>query len=540
MISKTVKCKYAFITLLIIAPLFGVTAQPSEADTAKHSVAKGVHVLEYLKLSNTWLDSNPAGLSLSEMHNLGNSLFSFNYNDGDFYRPQEPEKSNQLGFSTENYKVLNGLRLWGEFAFRSTNEYNRNWGVVIDPYRGTPYLFADEEGGDWKKQYYDLSFGASSGKLFDLFYFGIEAHYELHTGARQNDPRPLNNADNLWIRPGFILPLGNRLSIGLSGYYGNRNEEISTFVVNKYFQHRLYKLRGVGEYSSVYTREFFRAYSGNAFGGGLQLEYLIENGSILAEANVHSFDEEVTDSETLTDGSSLYQHGGEYRETEVDAAITFKLSGDRYMHLAKGYFNMISGKGIEHSQHYDNILERWITFATSVRYLSDHYQGGINYSYFRTKSNAIDYNWMIGLQTYFTSADMRFLMPGSSQMNYALHLDAIGKKNVSVARNTIHLSMSAGIKLSLDDELSLNPELVNSDRTIIVENILIPDFEYLTSDYVKMGMNAIYNFSLTKKTTSNVFIGVKASKFHLINSDISGSFLKNGRNFLEISMGIAY
>lgn len=540
MIYKPVKYRYVLVALLTFAPLFKVVAQPSEADTTKHNEVKYVHVLEYLKMSNTWLGSNPASLSLSEIHNLGNSLFYINNENGDFYRPQEPEKSNQFGFATENYKMLNDLRLWGKFAFYSTNEYNRNWGDVIDPYRGTPYLFADEEGGDWEKQNYELSFGASSEKLFNLFFIGIDAHYELHTGARQNDPRPLNNANNICIRPGIIFPLRNKLSIGLSGYYGNRNEEISTFVVNKYFQHRLYKLRGVGEYSSVYTREFFRAYNGNSFGGGLQVEHPIKNGGIIAKANIYSYKEVVTDSETQTDGSSLYQHGGEYRETEVDASITLKLSRDMHMHLAKGHFNMNSSKGIEHSQHYDNVLERWITFATSVRYLGDRYQGGIAYSYFKTISNVIDYKWMICLQTFFTSADMRFLLPASSQKVQALHMEVIGKKNVSIAKKSLHLSMSTGYKLSLDDELSLNPELVNSTRTIIIENILIPDFEYLITDYIKLGINAIYNFSLTKKKSNYAFVGVKATRCHLIKPDIAGGSLKNGRNFLGISIGMAY
>ena len=158
------------------------------------------------------------------------------------------------------------------------------------------------------------------------------------------------------------------------------------------------------------------------------MKHQIKNGNIIAEANVCSFNEVVTDSETQTDGSSLYQHGGEYRETEVNASIALKLSGDKHMHLAKGYFNMISGKGIEHSQQYDNVLEKWITFATSVRYLGDRYQGGIAYSYFKTKSNAIDYKWMICLQTFFTSDDMRFLLPASSQKNHVLHMEVIVKK----------------------------------------------------------------------------------------------------------------
>jgi hypothetical protein len=541
MISKTAKWKSAFIVLLIITSLLRVTAQSSSVETEKLDIFKAPHVLEYLKLSNTWLDvSNPAGLSLSEMHDIGSSLLSFNYNDGNFFRPQEPERSSQLGFSTENYKLLKDLRLWGEFTFLSTNEYNRNWSVVVDPFRGTPYVFADEEGGQWKKQYYSLNAGASTKKLFDLFYFGIETNYEVHTGARQNDPRPLNNANHLWIRPGFIFPLGNRLSLGLSSYYSNRNEEISTFVVNKYFQHRLYKLRGVGEYHSVYTREFFRAYNGDAFGGGMQLEYLINNGNILVDANVRSFNEKVTDSETLTDGTSIYQSGGEYNETVIDASVTVKLSGDRYMHLMKGYFNMVPSKGIEHSQKYDNSLEKWITFATSVRYLSDRYQGGLSYSFYKSRSNSVDYNWMIGLQTFFTSTDLRFLSPKSSQLNSAVHLNVTGKKNVSFSRNNIHMSLSAGYKMSLHDELSLNPELVNSDRTTIIDNVLMPDFEYLTTDYMKMGLNVIYSFSLVKKTNNNIFIGLKADKYQLINSGMVDNVLKDGRNFLEITLGLVY
>ncbi len=523
---------FALLFCSSVSPIHALTVSPGEQTT--ESVVETPHVFEYLKQKNIWLaSSNPAGMAFTEMYDLGNSFFSHFYNDGNFYRPQEADRTNQFGFTTERFQSLNQLRFKGAFTFLTSSEYNQKWGVLTDPYMGTPYVFADESGGDWAKQYYNLNAGMSSGKIMDLFYAGIDVDYVVHTGARQADPRPLNNTYFIDVRPGVIFPLGQRASIGLSGLINNRQEEISISVSNQDFQHRWFKMRGVGEYRTGFMRSFLRTYSGTSFGGGLQFAFNQDAYQILAEANYYTQNQEVTD------GASTFQHGGEYNETRIEGFISFKYNGPSCLHLLTGTFDLKQGTGIEHSQNFDLKEERWVTFATTTRYLGDRYFGSIQYNYFRTNGMAADYNWMAGFQGDIERADLRFLLPNSLQLNTFAKIKLQGKKNFAIGNNNLHIGLSAGYKISLDEELSLNQELTSSERTVISEMVTRPDYDYLVTDYTSFGLDIRYNFSLLKKTRNNFYIGMQADKYYLTDESDAG-FLTSGRNFFMARIGMIY
>ncbi len=531
------KCKLLFFVVLGLPAFFSATANNNPTtDPEARQISETPHVLEYLWLTNTWLHAaNPAGLSMAEMHDLGNSFFSFNHQGGPYRRPQEADSIHRMGFSTERFQSLGDFRFRGEFVFETTRETNQKWSVVQDPFRGIPYVFADSSGGDWDKQYYNLNVGASSGKLLGLFYAGLEAHYELYTGARQNDPRPLNNTNHIWVRPGLLFPMGNRISLGLSGYYSNRNEEINITVNNWDVQHRYFKLRGVGEFRSGFMRSFFRAYNGDSFGGNLQFAYQHQGIHFLAEAGLRLRQEEVTD------GTSLFEHGGDYEETVVDATIHLKLTGNHHVHLAKGFFHLAKDTGIEHSQSYDVELEKFITFATTLRYRGDRMQGGIHYHFIHTGGSQADYRWMAGLQADLQSADLRFLLPNSSQTTTSAHFTLLGKKNIPLAKNNLHLGLSGGYKLSIKDELRMHPDLVNSDRTVVTDFLTVPDFDYLVKDYITLGLELAYNFAFPGNPRNNLYIGIKADKIHLMdNHATDNGFFQDGRNFFQARIGMIY
>jgi hypothetical protein len=524
-----------FITLLLCSPFSPPFAMAVSSDEQTTQVAAETpHVFEYLKLKNTWLaSSNPAGMAFTEMYDLGNSYFSHYYNDGNFYRPQEAGRTNQFGFTTERFQALNQLRFKGAFTFHTTGEYDRKWGVLTDPFLGTPYVFADESGGDWAKQYYNLNAGMSSGKLFDLFYAGADVDYVVHTGARQADPRPLNNTYFIHVKSGVIFPIGQRASIGLSGVINNRQEDISISVRNQDFQHRWFKMRGLGEYRTGLMSAFSRSYSTTTLGGGLQFAYNLNTYQILAEVNYYMQNGEAID------GSSTFQHGGEYDETRIEGFFSFKFNGPSCLHLLKGTFDLKQGTGIEHSQNYDIDEEQWVTFATTTRYLGDRYLGGLQYNYFRTNGMTTDFNWMAGLQADIERADLRFLLPNSSQLNTFAKIKMQGKKNIAIGNNMLHIGLSAGYKLSLDDDLSLHPELMNSERTVISEMVTIPDYDYLITDYTSFGIDLKYNFSLLNRTKNNFYIGLQADKYYLTDESNAG-FAANGRNYFKARIGMIY
>ena len=213
-----------------------------------------------------------------------------------------------------------------------------------------------------------------------------------------------------------------------------------------------------------------------------------------------------------------------------------KFEGNSHLHLVRGFFNMIERKGIEHNQSYDNVQEIWVTFATSLRFKGDIMQAGINYDFVKTRKPN-EYNWRAGLEANFTQADLRFLLPQSTQLNNDLFFGISGKKNFLIFGTSIHLGMSVGYKHSLMDELSIDQELLSGGRSIIVDTITNPDFLYLRSNYARFGIDATWNFRFSGIP---FYLNLNSSRYQLTGSETTGSFGSGNRNFLEIRLGMVY
>lgn len=532
MALKQMCLKHSLVSLCMALCLLPFALQGQ--DTKLTLPPRTPHWAEFMKQYNHWeSSSNPAGLAHTNMHNVGNSYFIFNIDEGDFYRPQDASQTNRFGFTTERYQSLGEMTFRGAFTFNSYKEKDRNWGNVMDPFRGTPYIFSDIEGGDWSKQLYNLNFTASSGKLFGLMYAGIEAHYDLHTGARQNDPRPKNNTNGLWAKPGLLFPVGNNSDLGITGYISTRNEEISITVVNHDLQHRWYKMRGVGEFRRGFMSGHSRAYNGTGFGGGINYAYTFKRGSVVADADIRLYNEEVSD------GTSIVQHGGELNEMTIDAGISLKLVGIHSLQRVNGTFNITEYTGTEHSQSYDNSLEQWVTFATTTKYKADHIHAAIAYRYYRTTPNN-DYNWMAGVKAEASNNDVRYLLPYSAKQFDDLQIILNGAKNLTIAGNNLHLGVKAGYRMLTDNELSIHQGLIEGDRSDISDNVTIPDFYYLTTDYAIMGLNATYSFDIGRTANSPFYIKMEAKRYDLTRSDVSPMYEGTSRNFLKLSLGMIY
>lgn len=534
------KVRHRYIPFSIALLLLGMVAfsgkasESQEPEEEKSDIQHVPHVFDFLKRSNTWLhSSNPAGMTFAEMHNMGTFHFQHDYKDGGFRRPQEAAIINQFGFATERFQRLNEMRFRGNFSFHTVAEHNRNWGVLMDPFYGSPYIFTDERGGDWSKQFYHLGAGMSTGKLFDLFFAGVDIDYNVKTGARQADPRPLTNTYRMVVRPGVIFPVTQNMNLGVSGFYSNRNEEVSITVTNFDFQHRWFKMRGVGEYRTGFMTGFFRAYNGSTAGGGLQLEYDISGMQFIAEANYHLFNEEVTD------GSSVLQHGGQFDESSINGFLSLRMGRENCIHLARAFFDIREGRGTEHSQNYDVNVERWVTFATTLRYLGDRYSAGVGYDYFRTNETQSDYSWMGGFLANIEHADLRFLVPSSSQMHTFAQIGAHGRLNLPMGNNTLHVAANAGYRLPLDDELRIHRELIDDGRTVIAYNVAMPDHEYMISEHLSAGLELTYNFSIFQSAANNFFMGLKADRYFLTNNS-SDHFTGNNRSMVMVRLGVVY
>ncbi len=530
-----VKTKIKSLVLISLILTQGISAMALQNQVPDAPMVQAANTFQtgHQRLTNSWLQSeNPAGLSLAGVPDAGNTLFSWDVLQGSFYRPQEAEAMRRFGFFSERYQSLKRLRFRGNFAFQTINEDNRQWSNVNDALNGNPYVLASERGGDWKRQFYQLGFGASTDKLLNLLFFGIDVNYIVQSGARQNDPRPLNNANLLEVKPGFIFPLGNRSQIGIHGFYSNQNEEISITVSNTDEQQRWYRIRGLGEYRTGQAIGLTRAYNGSTIGGGLQYATGFGNTFLHLEASLKQAGIDATD------GSSVIQHGGEFNVTTTEAILRMNNHGPSCQHHTMLFFRMDQREGIEHSQSYDNVLERWVTFATTLRYRSDYMGGGIDYAYYRGKSSS-DFSWMAGLGARYVSEDARFLLPLSSLDTRYIDLHIRGAKPISRNRQSFYLSALAGYKMLLDSKLVIHPEVFASGRTDIANNVVKPDFDWQSSDFIHSALGLGYQRGFGNNA-NHIWMSLSINRIHPLDQTGNESFLKSGRNYLELKLGLVY
>jgi len=280
-------------------------------------------------------------------------------------------------------------------------------------------------------------------------------------------------------------------------------------------------------------RSYSRSYEGTGFGGGVNYAYTFSRGSLIADADIRFYNEEVSD------GSSVIQHGGELDEMTIETSIRLKLRRTNSLHRITGHFDLNEFTGIEHNQSYDNSLEQWVTFATSTRYRADHIHAGIDYRFYRKRANN-DYDWMTGLKAGFISGDMRYLLPLSTKKFADFRLMLNGARNFTIAENNLHLGLTAGYNMSLDEELSIHHELMEGERSDISDNVTVPDFHYLTTDYAIFGINATYSFNIGNTINSPFYLRLEATRYDLTSSDISPRYEDTARNHLKLSLGMLY
>ncbi|MDR1370491.1 MAG: hypothetical protein LBJ72_10290 [Dysgonamonadaceae bacterium] len=202
---------------------------------------------ERMKTENLWGQSSNAGGILLD-NPLQYSIFDVSYHsfEGNFRRPQQGQKGNNLHFSAEGGVAIKKLYVWGNFGYRNENIRDANFNSsIIDPYRGMPYYTADLNASDWHNQFYDMQFKAAL-PLSNSVSVGLDGIYKVIQAAKQRDPRTLNRFYSIDLKPGIVFSPATTHRFGLNLEYCNLKENSSPSLVNVSDYQTYYELYGLG------------------------------------------------------------------------------------------------------------------------------------------------------------------------------------------------------------------------------------------------------------------------------------------------------
>lgn len=494
-----------------------------------HINAQGLSsaAMEQLKMKRLWLYSqNAAGMAFDETHNFSNLNIDHQLLKGNFHRPQEGEKESTTSVYSEGFMNLGSALVWGSFNFMQRNLSDAGYNASItDPSRGMPYYIIDEHQSNWRNQYYDLRFRASTPSISNRWTFGVEGVYQASLAAKQRDPRVDTRFYNLQIVPGITYQLNDAHRLGLSLRYESIKEDSRMENKNTDIAQTYYALYGLGTAIQGIGSGRTTNYYGDRAGAALQYNYQTPTWSILMEGSYDLRTENVEQSLTSPRKDAGVKDNTFYLST------TAYQQGEKYAHYLKANYTNRHIDGIQYVSQYDNTetLDGWNMLYKSIRSTYDTQKASINYAFIHNRDN--EYNWKLEAEATYWKQDDEYLLPNSKKYSENIYVNLCGKKNFILGEkmnNRLLLDIHAGYKKNLSGEYRYGGK--HADY-ISVTGLESADANYLNSNYHCIGGSLTYSQSARKDIETNFF--VKASFDYTSTSD----FNYNNRNLLSISAG---
>lgn len=472
---------YIFVFLLFITSATFAQSETSTEDSV-------IVLPEKLIISNPWLQAtNAAALGIQPLPERGSVYLQGFQQEGDFRKAQEPDRTRQLVFQSERYQPVKAASIFGSFRFTQQWDDSIRFSDVLNPYHGTPYLLADSVGGDWKKQFYQLHMKMASGWLVNYrIKAGAGINYRNATGARQNDPRPLNYSNEFSISPSLLYQIKPNRHTGINGWYESFREEISLEIQKQGESHKLYKLLGLGEYTPPigFSPSTNRTYQGKKYGGDLFYELHNSRCTWLTEAGIRAYQENVRD------GASIPRPAGKLNEKDYLFSTLLQYNGSVLRKLMLT-LQLQDYTGTEYHTTYSSTERKWIISAALPLYNSKVYNTSVSFELMKL-AGMNDFKWLLHTDVAWSSMERKYIYPASRQ--YISRVIGTIRAGRNWFRSGANFQCLVSITYSGVFEADLDYKEMTTTSNLIARKVLYPDHDYMGAALwsTKYSMNYIF------------------------------------------------
>lgn len=488
-----------------------------------------LHSFELVHLQNPWLfTTNPAALSQMNLSLKGILNVDYSFENGDYKRVQQGDKMNSYKFATSSYSQINDISLYGSFNFEKSLENGLNYSNVNDPFRLTPYQVVDTIGNDiYDREFYSAS-GGISKPFGNKLILGLASDFTVGLAAQNRDPRPQNKVFNMTVSPGLIWKL-DKFKLGANFIYQYYNEEIEINIVRANYQATFFTLHGPGIATFHEAASFNRLYMRNSLGFDLQFAYENSKTKSINGLRFLVHEETAGDGRKAADASWSYiKDDSQLNAFQFDLYNTTSLMNNERIH-SFGYMlnvNTLLGKEIiQRLERIDGIdMDDWVTYGVEEKYGAEDFKLNVYYHYFKLKSGS---QKDCGLKLYadYHSFIENYYIPNQEayykNLSFGISIDKVFYPH----SKSFSLGMNLKYKMNLDGAQNF------SDYTFLAEKILMPDFEYLTCNYLAPGLNVAFEIP-TRKIFDQYFIK-SAVEFYLGSNGQS-------RTIFNLSTGVTF
>lgn len=457
--------------------------------------------MELLKQRKLWFHSrNAAGTVFDDTGNYSNVQVGYTMESGDFHRPQEGKKNNSLNVGSEGFLNLKGAYVWGQFAFEQVNKYDAGYNASIaDPFRGMPYYVADSYLSNWRNQHYDLKFRAATPLYRDKFAVGIEGTYIASIAAKQRDPRVDTRFYTLELMPGITYAVNPEHRLGANIEFASIKEDSRMSKLDNYTDQDYYELYGLGVAIKGIGTGRVTNYYGNRLGAGLQYNYSGRGINLLFEGNYTMKVENVDISfDTPKKDAAV-------REQTMQAALSLHKTGPLFSHFFKASYFHSHIDGIQYVSQRDNSMSQggWIDLYHSIRSTYQRQTASVAYSLIKNKGN--EYDWRADADISYQKLADEYLLPKSTKGAENLYFGLCGKRNLRIGdklNRRLLISAKAGYNKNLSGRYRYGGAHADYLTVTALETL---DENYLTSDYYKAGLAAVYSQQYSESKGTNLF-----------------------------------
>lgn len=483
--------------------------------------------MEQLKMQRLWLNSqNASGMVFDDATAFSNVHANYNLQNGNFHRPQEGKKESTIGVSSEGFMNLKNALVWGSFSFQQKNLTDAGYNASItDPFRDMPYYIIDEHQSNWRNQYYDLRFRASTPLMNNRWALGVEGIYQASLAAKQRDPRVDTRFYTLKIVPGISYQMNDAHRIGLSLRYESIKEDSRMENENSDVDQKYYILYGLGTAVQGIGSGRVTNYYGDRIGGALQYNFQSPTWNVLLEGSYDIRSEIVEQSFT-----SPKKDAG-VKEKTLRFSGTAYQQGENYSHYLKASYTNRQMDGIQYISKYDNTesLDGWEVLYKSIRSTYDTQIASLDYALMRNRGN--EYNWKLEAGIAYGKQNDEYILPNSWKNSENIFVNLGGKKNFVVGNkmnNRLLLDIHVAYKKNLSGEYRYGGS--HADY-LSVTGLETADANYLNSDWNRIGASLTYSQLVKADSKTNFF--VKAAFDRVGTKD----FNFDNRNYFSFSAG---
>ncbi|MBO4558368.1 MAG: hypothetical protein J5693_07155 [Bacteroidales bacterium] len=515
--------KFYTICAYLLLPLLFAPAGEAVAQVWHQERANGIYNVR----SGS---SSPLSLFYNPTATWNAASAAWNYETGDFHRPDNPAGKSELDLAVEELGSFSRFRTAGNLRYRNTKDFDRNWSSLIGNDPDNPYVICDTLADNSATERFDID-GALTWNFSDGWIAAGKVGLTTATLTDNKDPRPKNDISRIPITIGLERSFAGGWAAGVFGGAELFFSKFTNYLEYGQKAYRYYKMKGMGDFfafSSSESSSSPREYSGATYSAGAYASLVKDRVESFTEAGAWF------GNENARDGGSAYEwKAGDYKFTQIRFQQRLDIKGDlRQSIRLNARAKMTKGYWYDQKQRTDTEHGNITYYEIMSRYKNnDAMRITANAEYGIGK----DADWHAALGAGFLTEKNTHYSDGSpcTQRWSLASINADGWKTFDFGRSLLDISAGAGYTLPVGKAVYASGNTAPAKQDIS-DRYVAPAFAYETSGRLSVSFRADWVLTSLKVLRPGLF--VKGTMLKQMGSAPQSPALE-GTSFCSLSTG---